>query len=99
VLVNLLLDACADGQTYHHALDHTRLSSQRAAIWAHMADGRWRTLGEIASETDHPEASVSARLRDFRKARFGGHAVERRRRGPGTWEYRVLPAHGQLGLL
>jgi len=97
--MNLLLDACADGRTYEHPQDHARLSRQRERVWDLMMDGRWRTLGEIASETDHPEASVSARLRDFRKPRFGGHAVERRRRGPGTFEYRVLPVRGQLVLL
>lgn len=38
-------------------------------------------------------ASISARLRDLRKPKFGGYVVERRRRTVGTWEYRVsLPA-------
>jgi hypothetical protein len=37
-----------------------------------------------------PEASVSAQLRNLRKARFGGWTVDKRRRGEsGTWEYRV----------
>jgi hypothetical protein len=54
-----------------------------------MVDGRWRTLFEIAAATKAPQSSVSARLRDLRKARFGGHTIERRRRtaGAGTWEY------------
>lgn len=55
-----------------------------------MQDGRWRTLSEI-SEHCWPasEASVSARLRDLRKVKFGGHTVDRRYVGEGIWEYRV----------
>jgi len=58
-----------------------------------MRDGEWRTLGEISEATGHPEASVSARLRDFRKPRFGGHTVNRRRGkwvGGSWWEYQLL---------
>jgi hypothetical protein len=47
---------------------------------------------EIAAATGHPEASVErprSALHDLRKLRFGAYAVERRRRSPGTFEYRV----------
>jgi hypothetical protein len=40
--------------------------------------------------TGFPEASISARLRDFRKEQFGKHVVERRRRSQGQWEYRLI---------
>ena len=57
----------------------------------------WLTLGEISTATDQPEASVSARLRDLRRANYW---VERRRRhGPtaGLHEYRVIkPADGRV---
>lgn len=71
--------------------DHLRLGAQAAAVYRLMSDGRWRTLREIAAAVDAPEASVSARLRDFRKSKFGQHNVQRRRRfeGRGTWEYRM----------
>jgi len=38
-----------------------------------------------------PEASVSARLRDLRKAKFGGYRVERQRvrEGRGLYHYRL----------
>ena len=78
-----------DGVTYRKALDGRRLSSQYARVWRVMQDGAWRSLAEIASASGSPEASVSARLHDFRKARNGGHDVESRRRTCGTWEYRV----------
>jgi predicted transcriptional regulator len=45
-----------------------------------MADGAWRTLAEISAATGDPEASVSARLRDMRKA---GWRIEVRMAQPG----------------
>lgn len=69
--------------------DHARLGRQLDVVRCLMLDGRWRTLGQIEECTGYPQASVSARLRDLRKPRFGGYAVERQRRSPGTYEYRV----------
>ncbi len=69
--------------------DHIRLSSQLFRVRELMLDGEWRTLGEISQMTASPAASVSAQLRHLRKARFGGHLVERRHLGNGLWEYRV----------
>lgn len=83
-----------DGATLRPELDHKRLSGQLSRVWTLCRDGRWRTLGEIASTTGSPESSVSARLRDLRKMRFGGHLVDRRHRGEpgsGLYEYRVIP--------
>jgi hypothetical protein len=77
------------GQTYEPALDNQRLSTQLDAVFAVMADGRWRTLREIAVATNKPEASVSARLRDLRKTRFGAWNVERERVSGGLFRYRV----------
>ena len=72
--------------------DMVRMGKQRREVFEVMLDGRWWSLHEIAATTGHPEASISARLRDFRRPKYGGHTVERRRRhGPdtGTWEYRL----------
>ncbi len=73
-----------------NADDHGRLHRQRQKVYDCMRDGVWRSLGEIAAATNSPEASVSARLRDFRKGKFGGHTVERRRVTAGLWEYRLI---------
>lgn len=84
-----------DGRTYDPALDHDRLARQLGRVYSLMIDGRWRTLDEIARELDDPPASISARLRDLRKPKFGGYEVERRRRGieiKGLHEYRLLRA-------
>jgi len=36
------------------------------------------------------EASVSARLRDLRKAKFGAHTIERQRVSAGLFRYRMV---------
>ena len=80
-----------DGRTYDAERDGERLKMQLARVWKLMFDQKWRTLEEISARTYGSEASVSARLRDFRKARFGGHVVDRRYVGNGVWEYRLEP--------
>ncbi len=89
-----------DGATFDSALDAQRLTTQLNRVQAFMLKGEWHTLSEIAAAVSYPpyeratEASVSARLRDLRKERFGSFKVERRRRGApraGLFEYRVLP--------
>jgi hypothetical protein len=83
-----------DGETFDAALDGERLSSQFARVFALMKDGRWRTLAGIVEQCrPATEASVSARLRDFRKKKFGSHLVEHRRdeTADGLWWYRLIP--------
>ena len=78
------------GETFDPALDGPRLTSQLEAVRALMIDGQWRSLAVIALSVYGSEASVSARLRDLRKPRFGRYQVERRRLFGGLFEYRVL---------
>ena len=78
-----------DGATYDPRLDRARLNRQTEAVLRFMSDGRWHTLPEAHEALGEPEASISARLRDLRKARFGAYVVERRRRSPGLFEYRL----------
>lgn len=82
-----------DGRTYERAKDMPRLGRQAARVFNLMQDGRWRTLGDISHITCAPESSASARLRDFRKPKFGLHVVNRRRRTErgGTFEYQLIP--------
>jgi len=79
-----------DGETYSHDRDHERLARQQSAVFETMLAGRWLTLKELALLAGAPEASVSARLRDLRKSRFGGHVVERRYVRKGLYEYRLV---------
>ena len=84
-----------DGATYEPEHDQKRLTSQLARVKALMLDGKWHTLSEIAAKVCGSEASVSSRIRDFRKPRFGGYTVERRRVDGGLFEYRILLHSGQ----
>lgn len=88
-----------DGPHLSHS-DDVRLGRCLAAVRDIMADGQWRTFDEIQAllhrrEIVASEAGVSARLRDLRKPKFGGMAVEKRRRTEGVWEYRLTAAAGQ----
>ena len=79
-----------DGKTYQPKRDKDRLAAQLQLVRRCMADGRWRTLAQIETLTEAPQASISARLRDLRKPKFGGYLVERQYVKDGIWEYRVL---------
>lgn len=80
-----------DGKTYEPAQDEFRLAGLWARVYNLMSDQRWRTLQEIKTICGGSEAGVSARLRDFRKMKFGSHTVNRRRRNDGgLFEYQVL---------
>lgn len=55
-----------------------------------MRDGKFRTIEQLSLLTGIREASVSARLRDLRKAEFGGLTVERVAVGNSrNFKYRV----------
>jgi hypothetical protein len=91
------MTATFDGATIEKG-DEPRLWSQLLAIADLMSDKQWRTLRGIKAEVNNQyslmasEASISARLRDLRKPRFGAFLVERKRIGPGALcAYRVLP--------
>ena len=79
-----------DGATIDHARDHDRLAGQLGRVKDFMEDGKWRYLWEIADKTGDPESSVSARLRDLRKPRFGGYKIEREYVTGGLWQYRMI---------
>ncbi len=79
-----------DGETIE-AVDVPRLNKQLQSVFDVMEDANWRTLPELQERI--PKAttqSLSARLRDFRKEKFGGFLVERRRiTDSGLFEYRL----------
>jgi hypothetical protein len=85
------LEGDRDGETYEPDLDRMPLNRQMIRVYATMNSwiGGWCTLSQIAAKCGDPEASVSARIRDFRKPRFGGHRVDRQRDGRLTY-YRLV---------
>lgn len=78
-----------DGATYDHARDGERLHKQHHRVLAALRGGAWWTLRELSAHTGDPEASVSARLRDLRKPRFGSHVIERQYVERGLFKYRL----------
>jgi hypothetical protein len=83
-----------DGATFEPKRDAQRLVSQLESVFNLMRDGQWRSLDRIQFATGHPQASISARLRDLRKDVHGGHDVERRHVGGGLFEYRLIENEG-----
>ena len=81
---------------YIEGEDRERLKDQLNRVRDFMEDGQWHTLPEIAFAVRANTASVSARIRDLRKAKFGKHNVERRRipGGSGLHEYRLWETWG-----
>jgi len=62
----------------------------KEAIWRMMSTGEWYTLSEIHEYTRAPEASISARLRDFRKPKYGNFSVDKQYdEQRGCWQYRL----------
>lgn len=55
-----------------------------------MAGGRWWTIAALALELGCSECTASARIRDQRKAKYGGHRIVKRLRPGGFFEYRMV---------
>lgn len=88
-----------DGDGEGAAKDY-RLKKQLERVFAALAGEKWVTLEMVAAVSDAPEASVSARLRDLRKARFGGFVIEQRLTPTeGLHEYRLLAGSGNPELV
>jgi hypothetical protein len=75
--------------------DHLRLGKQLDRIHAIVSDGQWYSVPDVRIAIQRrfgvqdPEPSISAQLRNLRKAKFGGLTIERRRVG-NFWEFRCV---------
>lgn len=81
-----------DGPTIEPKRDDAPLKEQAQRVRVLMLDQRWRTLEEIgAAKNISNLQSVSARVRDMRKTKWGGYTVERRIRAghKRLFEYRI----------
>ena len=81
-----------DGVTYDPERDKARLTRQLERVYEVVRHGDWHTLASIASITGAPEGSVSARLRDLRKEKFGSYDIRRKRVG-NTFSYTCVGKH------
>jgi len=94
----LKLGADFDGETYIPELDKVRLTGMLGRVYEVMKDGNWHTLRQLSEKVRGSEASVSARIRDLRKEKFGGFEVERRRGllNYSTHYYRLIVGQTEL---
>jgi hypothetical protein len=79
-----------DGAVYVKERDYNRLAKNHWKLRDLMQDQVYRTLAQISDLTQIPPASVSAGLRDFRKAKFGGHVLNRKYLGNGLYSYQLI---------
>jgi len=85
--------AC-DGETLEDE-DQPRLAGLLELVLEALRNRDWWTLRglteyvERRSERRASETSVSARLRDLRKRKFGGYVIERKNEGGGLFQYRL----------
>lgn len=87
-----IFDPKFSGSDYDPKLDQNRLENGITRIFNLMKNGMWVTLEVISKNTKIGESSVSAQLRNLRKDHFGGHTIEKRRKGEktnGVWEYKL----------
>lgn len=78
-----------DGRTYDPDQDHCRLAGQLGRVYNVMKDGFPHTLDELKAKCGGTDASISARIRDLRKAKFGAYEIISRRVRDGLWEYQL----------
>lgn len=81
-----------DGGTFDPELDTARLNAQMKRVYGVMKDEGWYSLSDISDITGDNYQSISARIRDFRKEKFGSHIVNRKRskRSAGLWFYQLI---------
>tara|TARA_R100000808_G_scaffold19832_1_gene42976 strand:- start:1090 stop:1395 length:306 start_codon:yes stop_codon:yes gene_type:complete len=87
-----IFDAQFDGSDYNDKRDRPRLNGQIRRVYRAMCSSRWMTLDDVVEITGDPHASVSAQMRHLRKEKFGSNYVQKRYKGRGLFEYRLLPS-------
>jgi len=80
-----------DGKHFDAEKDQARLTAQMKGIYKVLQGAKvWMTVAEIEGETDYPQPSISAQLRNMRKAKFGSLDVRGRyRQGTRIFEYKL----------
>jgi hypothetical protein len=78
-----------DGQSAR-PIDTPRLAGQMLAVYRLMENGEYWTLSDLAGKVGGLETSISSRIRDMRKARWGSRKIETRYIGNGVRQYRLV---------
>src|SRR5262245_54754043 len=77
------------GASYAPARDYERMNGQLRRTYDAMEDGHWHSLNGLAASAGGTVASVSARVRDLRKRKYGARVVERKHIKDGLFLYRM----------
>jgi hypothetical protein len=85
-----------DGKTFDFLKDSPRLTSLLHKVLDYLKDGQYHSLHDIQVHCGGTECSVSARLRDLRKIKFGSHHIEAKREEGGLWTYRLNSNSGSF---
>lgn len=88
--VDRLPEPLFGGATYSPERDGCRLRGQLELVAWLMRDGAWWTIPALAARVGCSQTSASARIRDLRKPKFGGHTIERQYVTRGVWRYRMV---------
>ena len=86
-----------DGVTYEPKKDFARLSGQLLRVFEVMKDGRWYGASQLCELANVSPLSITARIRDLRKGKFGSHTIERKLISGGYHEYRINAANPKTG--
>ena len=77
--------------------DHVRLGAQLQRVLDIMSDGKWRSVDSLHTDIRQrfgvldPVPSLSAQLRNARKAKHGSHDIQRmRQRGGNVYLFRLV---------
>lgn len=76
-----------DGHNEQEASQDTRLVSQLERVYRLMCNGTGWTLEDLSLAANAPTSSVSSRIRDLRKPRFGGNIIQRVHEHGGIYTY------------
>ena len=81
-----------DGETYDPDRDRERLESQMRVVKSFMLEheGQFFSSKYLERELCFNWASISARLRDLRKRKFGSYCVMRKYIDQGLFAYAVI---------
>jgi hypothetical protein len=70
--------------------DRKRLKSQRSGVWNILRDHRWHPLTIFKQKVKGSDSSITARIRDARKKKYGGHIIQCARDAAGVYRYRLV---------
>ena len=66
------------------------LGGQMRRVFDAINDGEWHTLADIEAQTGDKIKSISAQLRNLRKAEGGAYKIIKRERAESVFEYRLI---------